>query len=166
MANNGSSSRPAGGADRSLAELWKSQTTLEQKVDTIAENLRQVIENLGEMTTNLRNRENRAPMFRGTRVSPTGACDQRRPRRHVRPAPPEFSESDEGEIRRRRQGVTDAGTDEEVEEWVLGEPGAAQPRGNNHRFDRGNQEYQGRKEYGKNNRTYSYNRTLTQELLS
>ncbi|KAI9156077.1 hypothetical protein LWI28_000210 [Acer negundo] len=101
MANDGSSSHPNGGVDLNLAELWKLQTTLEQK---------------------------------------------RRPRQHYDRLCLS-SESDEGEIRRRRQGVTDAGIDEEVEEWVFGEPEAAQPRGNNRRFDRfdrGNKEYQGR----------------------
>ncbi|KAK0577346.1 hypothetical protein LWI29_031657 [Acer saccharum] len=53
---------------------------------------------------------------------------KRRARRHVQPALPEFSESNEGGIRHRRYRSRDSSTDEEVEQWILGEPKfAAQP---------------------------------------
>ena len=81
------------------------------------------------MTENLRIRENRAPPVLHAYVSPMGACGQRRARRRVQPAPPEFSESDEGGIPNRRRYDEESSLDEEVEQWILGEPRfAAQPR--------------------------------------
>ncbi|KAI9187325.1 hypothetical protein LWI28_026819 [Acer negundo] len=99
------------------------KTILERKVDSISNDLRRAIDTLRVVTENLRIRENRAPPVRHAYVSPMGARGQRRGRRHVQPAPPEFSESDEGGIRHRRYRDRVSSSDEEVEQWILGNPG-------------------------------------------
>ncbi|KAK0601974.1 hypothetical protein LWI29_029210 [Acer saccharum] len=129
MANDGDSGLPADGGNRSLEEFRISHTILERKVDSISNDLRRTIDTLRVVTENLKIREDRAPPVRRAYVSPMGARGQRRARRHVQPAPPEFSESDEGGICHRRYCGRDSSTDEEVEQWILGEPRfAAQPR--------------------------------------
>ncbi|TXG63604.1 hypothetical protein EZV62_010598 [Acer yangbiense] len=122
MANNDNGGLPAGGGNHSLEELRISHTILGRKVDSILNDLRRTIDTLRVVTENLRIRENRAPPVHRAYVSPMGACGQRRARRHVQLAPPEFSESDEGGIRHRRYCGRDSSTDEEVEQWILEEP--------------------------------------------
>ncbi|KAI9197584.1 hypothetical protein LWI28_001149 [Acer negundo] len=110
----------------SAASKWYQ--SFERKVDSISNDLCRDIDTLRVVTENLRIQENRAPPVRRVYVSLMGACGQRRARRHVQPAPPEFSESDEGGIRHQRYCGRDSSTDEEVEQWILGKPRfAAQP---------------------------------------
>ncbi|KAI9181837.1 hypothetical protein LWI28_019154 [Acer negundo] len=59
-----------------------------------------------------------------------GVRGQRRARRHVQLAPPEFYESDERGIPNRRRYDEDSHTDNDVDELVMGEPRATHHRVN------------------------------------
>ncbi|KAI9195043.1 hypothetical protein LWI28_011104 [Acer negundo] len=85
MANDDDGGLPVGGGNRSLEEFRICHTNLEQKVDSISNDLRRAIDTLRVVADNLRIRENRAPPVRRAFVSPMSARGQRRARRHVQP---------------------------------------------------------------------------------
>ncbi|KAK1568679.1 hypothetical protein Q3G72_027487 [Acer saccharum] len=76
----------------------------------------------GVMNGNLKNKGSRAPVRHGNRASLVGNHDQWRARRRENPILSELSKSDDGGIPHRKPTIIDSDTDEDTENWILGDP--------------------------------------------